>query len=224
MISGKISALAWSHENLRSASGTAELSPSGFKELGFHISLSVSHWVWLPLGDGNFWLRAPSGSSNPGEDLWRKLQVHVYRCTAIFFILHVWRPLQRGLPWPPYLVQVCLHPPLSTLLPYFIFCSALSCSLNVFVYTLKSSGSMRPEISYFTSLPSILKECLAHSSCLMYICWIAMSGWIKKNHEGSVEKCGTIRKFWQHGLWHTKFVIPSLTLCKGTYVKNCIKV
>lgn len=146
------------------------------------------------------------------------------RCiyTGVRYLLHP--SCLKTSSWPPCLIQVCLHPLLSTLLPYFIFCSALSCSLNVFVYTFKSSRSMRPEISYFTSLPSILKECLAYSSCLMYICSIAMSGWIKKNHEASVEKRGTIRNFWQYGLWHTKFVILSLSLCKGIYVKDCIKV
>lgn len=45
------------------------------------------------------------------------------------------------------------------------------------------------------------------------------------HHEAFVEKCGTILKFWQHALWHTELaVIPSLSVCKGIYMKDCIKV
>ena len=47
----------------------------------------------------------------------------------------------------------------------------------------------------------------------------------KPHHEAFVEKCGAILKFWQYALWHTELaVIPSLSVCKGIYMKDCIKV
>lgn len=50
-----------------------------------------------------------------------------------------------------------------------------------------------------------------------------MDGW-KTNHEAPVEKC-EIANFWRYIPWHIEFlVILSLWLCKGMYVKDCIKV